>query len=140
MAKYVGNGTTLKLTTTTTVSATGGTALGNVLSIDGPDTDAPDIGLASLATTGYEPSAKGIPTVGDMTVTVQYDPADAGWAKVKAMAPKTTVGNIGLIFSSTALSDETMKVYVKGCGRAIARDAVMTRTIVVHPSSDPNWN
>ena len=138
--KYIGNGCTLKVSTTTTVSATAGTALGAVLSIQGPDSDAPDIDMGTLDTTGYVPSRKGKPTTGDMTITVAYDPADAGWVKVKALAEKATVGGIAVSYASTALSAETCSVYFKGCGRAIERDAMMTRTITVHPSSSINWN
>ena len=143
MGKYIGNGTTVKITTAISTSSTAAAAklLGTVLSIDGPTSDAPDIDMGTLDSTGYMPSRKGIPTTGDITITCGYDPGSTAWGKVKTMAEKhNTVGTLWVIFANVALSEEGCNVYVKGVGRSIARDAMMTRTITVHPSSAPNWN
>jgi hypothetical protein len=141
MQKFIGNGTVLKCTTSTTVSSSLATTIGGVTGVDGPTGPAASVDTHTLdSTTNDATQEKGFAVPGDLSVTVAYNQADAGWVKIKAMRGKTTKGKFVITHPSTNFADEVHKGFVKDVGRAIARDTITTRTITVGLSSGPGWN
>ncbi len=71
MAVNVGQGTILKMTISSTL-----TAIFQCKEIDGPDVTVPDIDKTNLADV-FRRKRAGLPDPGKMTFTIQFDPADA---------------------------------------------------------------
>ncbi len=71
MAVNVGQGTILKMTISSTL-----TAIAQVKEIDGPEVTVPDIDKTNLADV-FRRKRAGLPDPGKLTATIQYDPADS---------------------------------------------------------------
>jgi hypothetical protein len=139
MAKYIGNGTTLAVSTGGSTAAA--TAIGGIMMVNGPDGSGANIDTTTLdSTSNYQTWRRGFRDAGEWTMDVAYDPSDAGWLKVKAMDASGVAGSFVVTFASTALSDETMTGYINNVGRSIPRDGMITRSITVHASSGPGFN
>ena len=138
MAKYVGHGTVLKVSTSTTVTSSTGataTAVGNLISLGdltGPD---PKIDTTVIAD-AEETCEPGTPGANEMPITVAYKQAGAGVRKLLKMRKNRTKGKLWIVFASTALSDECIKGYVSNGGFGnIARDSMIQRSFAFQPSS-----
>jgi hypothetical protein len=141
--KYIGNGVKLFVSTSTTVAtstAAGAVQVGGIMSVGGPDGSGTDVDTTCLdSTSNYQTFQKGFSDAGEQTYDVAFDPADSGWAKIKAMDAATTIGNFFTVFPST-VAEHVMKGYVKSVGRTIQRDTMITRSITVKASSGPGYN
>jgi len=137
--KYIGNGTTLGVSTGSSTSAA--TAVGGVISVGGPGGDAPDVDTTTMdSTSNYTTQLRGFRAAGELALEVAYDPADVGWVKILAMDASGVGGTFVTTFASTALATESFKGYVKSVGRTINRDAMITRQITVGATSGPGFN
>jgi hypothetical protein len=138
MKKFIGNGVTLTVTTGGSTAAA--TTVGGIMSIGGPDGDAADVDTMTLdSTTNDVTFERGFATSGDITMTIAYNQTDVGWLKLKAMRVSGKTGTFTAVHPSTSFTNEPHKAYVKGLGRAIERDTMITRTLTVHCSSGPGW-
>lgn len=139
VVKSIGNGVTLAVSTggsTATASAVGG-----IMGLAGPDGAGEDVDTTTLdSTSNYQTWQRGFRDAGEMSFDVSYDPADTGWTKIKAMDASGVGGSFIVSYPSTALSDETLKGYVKNVGRSIQRATMVTRSITVHATSGPGFN
>lgn len=137
--KSIGNGVTLAVSTGGSTAAA--TAIGGIMGVAGPDGSAEDVDTTTLdSTSNYQTWLRGFRDAGEASFDLSYDPADAGWVKVKAMDASGIGGTFIATFPSTALSDESFKGYVKNVGRSIQRATLVTRSITVHATSGPGFN
>lgn len=138
MDKFIGNGTTLSLTTSTTAGA--GTALGGILNVSQPGGSATKVDTTCLdSTSNYQTAQRGFRDAGDMTFDVAYNQADAGWAKALTMDASGVIGRFIVSYASTSLADEESKGYIASIGREIPRDGMITRSITMTMSSGPGF-
>ena|GEM_PF-5573949 len=137
--KYIGNGTTLSVSTGGSTAAA--TEVGGIMGVAGPDGSAETADTTTLdSTSNYQTWQRGFRDAGEMSFDVAYDPADAGWLKIKAMDASGVAGTFTVTYASTALSTESLKGFVTGVGRAVSRATMITRSITVHASSGPGFN
>ena len=138
MAKYVGHGTVLKVSTSTTVTSSTGataTAVGNLISLGDLTGPVPKIDTTVIAD-AEETCEPGTPGANEMPVTIAYEQGDTGHRKLLSMRKNRTKGKFWVVFASTALTDEVIKGYVSNAGFGdIARDSMIQRTFALQPSS-----
>lgn len=142
MAKYIGHGTVLKVSTN--IASTGGstaaTAVGNLISLGDLDSK-----MAGVDTTVIDDAVAtkdpDIPTAGEMTAVLAYKQGDTGFGKLKTMHANRTKGIFYVVYASTNLSDDSFKGFVSGIGRGgIQRDQMIQRSIGLQPSSGLTWS
>lgn len=139
VVKSIGNGVTL--TVSTGGSTVAASAVGGLMGVAGPDGGAEDVDTTTMdSTSNYQSWLRGFRDAGEMSMDVSYDPSDTGWTKIKAMDASGVGGSFAVTFSSTSLSVETFKGYVKNVGRSIQRATMVTRSITVHATSGPGFN
>lgn len=137
--KVIGNGTTLAVSTGGSTATA--TAIGGIMNLAGPDGSAANADTTTLdSTSNYQTWLRGFRDAGEMSFDLAYDPADAGWVKVKAMDSSGVGGTFVVTHPSTSVTDESFKGYISNVGRTIPRDAMITRSITVHATSGPGFN
>lgn len=141
--KIIGLGTTLSVKATT-ASTTGYTAIGGLLSLPGPDASADDIDTSTIdnstaAATYWKTFQRGQVDPGEMTLTLAYGSTDSSSKKLGTLLKSGAIQTWKITFGSTAMSAETFTGYVKGMGRALEKDAMVTRSVSIKVTGSPGY-
>jgi len=138
MAKYIGFGSSVKITTGATITSSSlATAVGNMLSWGGISAPVPKVDTTEIADTA-ETCAPGTPGAGEGTFTLGYTQGNAGVRKLIAMHLGRTIGNLFLLPGSPSTGDieEVFKCYISNLGmEGVDRTGRYSRSVSVQPTS-----
>ena len=106
-------------------------AIGQVTAINGPSGAAPIIDVSNLSST-YREKRTGLPDNGDVTATVQYDPADTGQTRVETLRAGSLSGNFQIVLSNSPATTWSFAGYVSEFSKTIGIDEVVEASITVN--------
>jgi len=121
------------------------TKVAGVIGMPGPDGSGDDIDTSTIDNaTNFKTFARGQVDPGEMSLTLAYGSTDASQKQLGTLYSSGLIVSWGFIFSSTAAAStdwdaNTMDGYVKSMGRAIEKDAMITRTIGIKITGDPGF-
>lgn len=132
--KMIGNGSVLQgqITFPTTTML----PVAHVISISGPDTAANDIELATLtSTSNFIDYCRGDVDPGELTISLAF----SSTTSALQLGTQHTAGNSfkWKVVPPTTAAAEEFTGYIKSMGRAIERNAMITRSLGIKVSGDP---
>lgn len=138
MTKFFSYGSVLQVTTTT-----GDAAIAQVVSINGPGVDFPEVDTTTMdSSSNYRTSVPGLGNPGDVTLSLQYDPAAVTHKRLAYyMGQRSTKAFKLYQGGSTAANDEdAFSAWVKGMGREIPLDGMITCDVTLHVTGKPGYS
>ena len=121
----------------TTVTSTH--AIGNVLSIEGPDAERETVDVTLLnSTTPWRSFKVGDGDPGTVTVQVAYDNNDTTHTAINDAMRQNTLATFNISYNSSQDTD-TFTGFVIGRGRTIERNGMIQGPITIKVSSSPGF-
>ena len=137
--KMIGLGTHLYVKTST-ASTTTYTDIGGLISLPGPDGSGDDIDTSTIDNSdNFKTFLRGQVDPGEMSLTLAYSSTDSSSKKLGTYYKSGGLCTFKVDFPSTAVTDETFTGYVKSMGRAIEKDAMITRTVGIKVTGSPGF-
>jgi hypothetical protein len=137
--KQIGLGTSLSVKGTT-ASTTTYTLIAGIVSMPGPDGTGTAVDTFTLDSTGnFITKIRGAVDPGDMTLVVAYNNSDASSKKLGTLFADGTLQMFKVSYPSTASTPEEFEGFINGMGRAVERDALITRPVTITVSGDPGF-
>lgn len=122
MTKTIGYGSALSVTTTT-----GETLIAQIRSISGPGVQADDVDTTTLdSSSNYRTFAAGLLNAGEVTAQLVYDPSNLTHQRLNTYMNARSSKTFKAYHGSTTGVAETFTAYVKGMGREIPLDDLIT--------------
>ena len=135
MAKTIGYGSILAVTTTT-----GATEIGQIRNISGPGVSANDVDTTTLdSSSNYSTFACGLLDPGEVSFSVIYDPADSMHQRLAYYAGQRSSKTFTVYHASSTGDTDAFTAYVKGLGREIPLDDVISADITLKVSGTPGY-
>ncbi len=145
VSKILGFKTQLGFGSSAGASTTTFTKVAGLISLPGPDGSGDDVDTSTIDnTTNFKTFERAQVDPGEMALVLAYGSTDASQKQLGTLYASGEVVSWGFIFGSTAASStqwdtNTFDGYVKSMGRAIEKDAMITRPIGIKVSGDPGF-
>ena len=137
--KQIGLGASLSVKGTT-ASTTAYTVIAGIVSMPGPDAAGTAIDTYTLdSTDNFVTKLRGSVDPGDMTLVLAYNNSDASSKQLGTLFADGTLMTFKVEYPSTAATAESFEGFINGMGRAIERDAMITRPVTITVSGDPGF-
>jgi len=133
--KEIGLGCTLEVGTS--AGSTTFTAVAGLLSFSGPDGTADDIDTSNMDDANFKTFKRGQADAGECALTMTYGSTDASQKTLAGLWKSGKIVNWRVSYPTTATPKDTFDGYVKGMGRAIEKDAMITRNVSMKITGDP---
>ena len=135
MAKTHGYGSVLVVTTTT-----GDANIGQIRSISGPGVSGSDVDTTTLdSSSNYRTFVAGLLDPGEVTINLVYAPTTVSHKRlVYYMSQRSTKG-FKVYHGSTAGTEQTFSAYIKGMGREIPLDDLITGDLTLKVTGKPGY-
>lgn len=115
--------------------------IGQLRNIDGPGSASDDVDTTTMdSTTNFRTFIQGLNNPGEVTMTAVYDPALASHTKLAAFHAQRLTRNWTIYHGSSTGASDTFLAYVKGVGRAIPMDNVITCEFTLKVSGTPGYS
>lgn len=135
MAKNIGYGSVLTVTTTT-----GAAEIGQIRNISGPGVSANDVDTTTIdSSSNYRTFACGLLDPGEVSFGVIYDPANSMHKRLAYYAGQRITKTFTVYHASSTGDTDAFTAYVKGIGREIPLDDVITADITLKVSGVPGY-
>ena len=135
MTKTVGYRSILAVTTTT-----GLTEIGYIRNISGPGVTANDVDTTTLdSSSNYRTFAAGLLDPGEVTFGLVYDPTAASHTRLARYMDTRYLATWKVMEGSSAGTLTTFTGYIKGMGREVPMDDVITCDVTVKVSGKPGY-
>jgi len=123
VAKTIGYGSILSVATTTG----GSLEIGQIRSISGPGVSGADVDTTTLdSSSNYRTFVSGLLDPGEVTINTIYDSTNIGHARLCYYAGQKLTKTYTVYHGSSAGDSDAFVAYVKGIGREIPLDDVIT--------------
>lgn len=134
MAKEIGFGSELTVTTTTAA-----TAIGQIRSISGPNSQVNDVDTTTLdSSTNYRTFIPGLIDPGVVSIEVVSDPTSLVITRLKQYLEAGSVKTFN-IYHNTSANTAQFTAYVQGIGQEIPLDDLITNTYTFKLTGDAGW-
>jgi len=108
----------------------GGTAIGNIISISGPNQSRDSIDISTMDSTNkFREFIPGMLDSGEITVEINYDGTAAGSANDLNTMKTNTAQTILITFNGTATSTASCSGFITAIGHAIPFDDKVTQSV-----------
>ena len=135
MAKTIGYGSVLAVTTTTGV-----TSIGQVRSVSGPGVSANDVDTTTMdSSSNYRTFTCGLLDPGEVTFEVVYDPANVSHKRLAEYMGNLASKTFTVYHGSTDGDADAFSAYVKGMSREIPLDDVISCDFTLKVSGKPAY-
>ena len=141
--KMIGLGTRLYMKQSTGSTSTY-TAIGGLLSLPGPNASADDIDTSTIenstvANTYWKTFSRGQVDPGEMNVSLAYGTTDTFNKSLGTYFRTGESLTFKVTFPSTAVTAESFTGYIKGMGRELEKDSMITRNLTLKVSGSPGF-
>lgn len=134
MAKEIGFGSEFYVTTTTAA-----TAIGQIKSISGPDSQTNDVDTTTLdSSTNYRTFVPGLIDPGVVTLEVVSDPTALVITRMRQYFEAGTAKTFN-IYHNTSGNAQQFSAYVQSIGQEIPLDDLIMNTYTLKLSGDAGW-
>lgn len=135
MAKNIGFGSIITVTTTT-----GAAEIGQVRSISGPGVSANDVDTTCLdSSSNYRTFSPGLLDPGEVTMNIVYDPTATAIKRLTEYAGTRASKTFTIYHASSTGDTDAFTGYVKGIGREIPLDDLITADFTVKVTGLPGY-
>lgn len=135
MAKTIGYGSILTVTTTTAA-----TEVGQIRNISGPGVSGNDVDTTCLdSSTNYRTFSSGLLDAGEVTFGVVYDPANVSHKRLTYYMGQRSEKTFIVYHGSSTGDTDQFQAYVKGMSREIPLDDLITCDITLKVSGIPGY-
>jgi len=122
----------------------GGTAIGNIISIGGPDMSKDAIDKSTMDSTNkWREFFGGMKDGGEISLEINYDGTALGTANLLAAQMTETAQSVALVFpdgtNSTASSDFSFSGFLTALGHAIPLDDKVTQSVTIKVTGTPTY-
>lgn len=138
--KRIGLGMQLSISSSTGTPFANHTVIAGLLSADGPDGTADDVDTSTIdQATNDKSFQRGQFDPGDLTMELAYGATDPSQSKLGTARATGQIREF-LVTDTVGGTTESFSGYIKGMGRAIEKDSMVTRSVTVKITGDPGFN
>jgi len=135
-AKTFGYGSVLVVTTTT-----GDANIAQLRNISGPGVTASDVDTTTMdSSTNYRTFVAGLLDSGEVSATMVYSTTAVTHKRLAYYMGQRSVKGFKLYHGSTAGTEQTFSAYIKGLGREIPMDDVITADLTLKVTGKPGYS
>jgi hypothetical protein len=135
MAKNIGYGSSLAVTTTT-----GSLAIGQIKTMSFGGSDATDVDTTTLdSSTNYRTFRPAPIDPGDLSMTVVYDPQAAAHRRLITYFEAFSTKTFTVTYNTTTSDTQAFSAYIKTVGAEIPLDDLVTADITLKITGDAAW-
>lgn len=122
------------------IIATSTGEIAQLTGISGPGSDFPEVDTTTMdSSSNYRTSVPGLGDPGDITLPMMYDPALASH-KILAEAALNRTTKVWTVYHGSSTGDtDVFSAWVKGIGREIPMDNMITADVTLHITGIPGW-